>query len=57
MRAASRTLDQTPSALSHAVAGLERRLEVKLFHRSTRNVSLTEPGRRLAERLMPATGR
>lgn len=27
---------------------------MKLFHRSTRNVSLTEPGRRLAERLMPA---
>lgn len=53
-RAASRILGQTPSALSHAVAGLERRLKIKLFHRSTRNVSLTEPGRRLAERLMPA---
>lgn len=53
-RAASRMLGQTPSALSHAVAGLERRLKVKLFHRSTRNVSLTEPGRRLAQRLMPA---
>ena len=53
-RAASRRLGQTPSALSHAVAGLERRLKVKLFHRSTRNVSLTEPGRRLAQRLMPA---
>jgi DNA-binding transcriptional LysR family regulator len=55
-RAAARTLDQTASALSHAVAGLERRLKVKLFHRSTRHVSLTEPGRRLAERLMPAIG-
>ncbi|MET3858780.1 LysR family transcriptional regulator [Rhizobium sp. OAE497] len=53
-RAASRMLGQTPSALSHAVAGLERRLKVKLFHRSTRNVSLTEPGRRLLQRLMPA---
>ncbi len=55
-RAASRMLGQTPSAVSHAVAGLERRLKVKLFHRSTRNVSLTDPGRRLAERLMPALG-
>ncbi|WP_312470241.1 MULTISPECIES: LysR family transcriptional regulator [unclassified Rhizobium] len=53
-RAASRPLGQTPSALSHAVAGLERRLNVKLFHRSTRNVSLTDLGRRLAERLLPA---
>ncbi|MCS4245470.1 DNA-binding transcriptional LysR family regulator [Rhizobium sp. BIGb0125] len=53
-RAASRSLNQTASALSHAVAGLEKRLKVKLFHRSTRNVSLTEPGRRLSERLMPA---
>lgn len=55
-RSAARTLDQTASALSHAVAGLERRLKVKLFHRSTRNVSLTVPGRRLVERLLPAIG-
>ncbi|WJH38768.1 LysR family transcriptional regulator (plasmid) [Aliirhizobium terrae] len=55
-RAASRSLGQTASALSHAVAGLERRLKVQLFHRSTRNVSLTEAGRRLAERIMPTIG-
>ncbi|RFZ82594.1 LysR family transcriptional regulator [Shinella sp. WSJ-2] len=53
-RTASRTRGQTPSVLSHAVAGLERRLKVKLFHRSVRNVSLMDPGRRLAEWLMPA---
>ncbi|OAE49249.1 LysR family transcriptional regulator [Agrobacterium tumefaciens] len=53
-RAAARTLDQSASALSHAVAGLEKRLKVKLFHRSTRNVSLTESGRRFASRLVPA---
>lgn len=55
-RAAARTLDQTASSLSHAVAALERRLRVRLFHRSTRNVSLTDLGRRLAERLLPAIG-
>lgn len=53
-RAAARTLDQSASALSHAVAGLERRLKVKLLHRSTRNVSLTESGRRFVARLVPA---
>ncbi|KQS76399.1 LysR family transcriptional regulator [Rhizobium sp. Leaf383] len=53
-RAAARTLEQSASAMSHAVAGLERRLKVKLFHRSTRNVSLTEAGRRLVGRLLPA---
>lgn len=47
-------MDQSASALSHAVAGLERRLQVKLFHRSTRNVSLTEAGQRFFSRLMPA---
>jgi DNA-binding transcriptional LysR family regulator len=53
-RSAARTMDQSASALSHAVAGLERRLKVKLFHRSTRNVSLTEAGQRFFSRLMPA---
>ncbi len=53
-RSAARTMDQSASALSHAVAGLERRLQVKLFHRSTRNVSLTEAGERFFSRLMPA---
>lgn len=53
-RAAARTLDQSASALSHAVASLERRLKVQLFHRSTRNVSLTDAGQRFAQRLTPA---
>lgn len=55
-RAASRTMEQSASALSHAVASLERRLKVQLFYRSTRNVSLTEAGRRFSARLMPAFG-
>lgn len=53
-RAASRALDVSPSALSHSVAGLERRLNVQLFIRTTRNVSLTEVGRRFAQALSPA---
>lgn len=40
-RAAAR-LDVTPSALSHAVRGLETRLGVKLLVSTTRNVS-TQP--------------
>ena len=44
----------SPSALSHSVAGLEARLKVQLFIRTTRNVSLTEAGERFAEALQPA---
>jgi DNA-binding transcriptional LysR family regulator len=53
-RAASRALGASPSALSHAIAGLESRLNVQLFIRTTRNVSLTDAGRRFAEALSPA---
>ena len=42
------------SALSHAVASLERRLGVRLFHRTTRSVSLSEAGTRFVERVRPA---
>lgn len=53
-RAASRASGASPSALSHAVAGLEAKLNVQLFVRTTRNVSLTEAGARFAEALSPA---
>lgn len=53
-RAASRILGASPSALSHSVAGLEARLNVQLFIRTTRNVSLTEAGKRFVEALTPA---
>jgi DNA-binding transcriptional LysR family regulator len=53
-RAASRAVGASPSALSHSVAGLETRLNVQLFIRTTRNVSLTEAGKRFAEALSPA---
>lgn len=47
---ASRELGCTPSSLAKAVARLERQLGVRLFHRTTRRVTLTDDGRRLFER-------
>ncbi|MGF6414738.1 LysR family transcriptional regulator [Paraburkholderia sp. MM5482-R1] len=41
------------SALSHAMRGLENDLDVRLLHRTTRSVSLTEAGERLLARLRP----
>jgi DNA-binding transcriptional LysR family regulator len=52
-RAAER-LGVTSSALSQLVRGLEERVGVRLLHRSTRSVSLTEAGERLLERVRPA---
>jgi DNA-binding transcriptional LysR family regulator len=42
------------SAASHAIRGLEERLGVSLFNRTTRSVGLTDAGQRLLERLQPA---
>jgi DNA-binding transcriptional LysR family regulator len=44
----------SPSALSHAIRGLEERLGVRLVNRTTRSVSLTEAGQRLLARVRPA---
>ncbi|CAM3593200.1 LysR family transcriptional regulator [Halomonas sp. FME1] len=52
-RAAARESGLSSSALSHAVAGLEARLKVQLFHRTTRHVSLTAAGQTLFTRLTP----
>lgn len=46
----------SPSALSHAIRGLEGRLGVRLFNRTTRSVALTEAGAQLFARLQPAFG-
>lgn len=53
-RAAAARLGVTPSALSHALRQLEERLGVRLLNRTTRSVSLTDAGLRLATRLRPA---
>lgn len=42
--AAARQLGLTPSAVSRNVAMLERNLGIRLFHRSTRKLTLTEAG-------------
>ena len=53
-RAAAARLGVTPSALSHTMRQLEERVGVRLLHRTTRSVSLTDAGHRLLERLQPA---
>ncbi|QND54133.1 LysR family transcriptional regulator [Phyllobacterium sp. 628] len=47
--AAARRLSLTPAAVSRNVAMLERNLGVRLFHRSTRNLTLTEEGERFLQ--------
>ena len=53
-RAAARDLDLSPSAVSHAVTGLETRLGVRLLARTTRSVAPTDAGRTLLAQLRPA---
>jgi len=53
-RAAARILAVSPSALSHSIRGLEGRLGVRLFNRTTRSVALTEAGEQLLRRVRPA---
>jgi DNA-binding transcriptional LysR family regulator len=44
----------SPQAASHAVMQLEKSLGVRLFHRTTRKLSLTEEGERLLRGVAPA---
>ena len=55
-RDAARASGHSASTLSEAVRRLESRLGVRLLHRTTRSVTLTEVGARLLERLGPALG-
>ncbi|KAA9001922.1 LysR family transcriptional regulator [Affinibrenneria salicis] len=56
-RAAARHLNMSPSAVSHAIAMLERRLGLKLLSRTTRSVALTPEGKVVLEGLDPALER
>ncbi|MFP3756370.1 MULTISPECIES: LysR family transcriptional regulator [Cupriavidus] len=53
-RAAAAELGVSTSALSHAVAALEARIGVRLFHRTTRSVSLTAAGAQFVDSIAPA---
>ena len=49
--AAARRLGLTPAAVSRNVAMLERNLGVRLFHRSTRKLTLTEAGEQFLQNI------
>jgi DNA-binding transcriptional LysR family regulator len=51
---AAKRLGVSPSALSHAMRGLEERLGVRLLSRTTRSVAPTEAGQQFIARLGPA---
>src|SRR6195256_5196806 len=50
---AAKRLGVSPSAMSHAIRGLEEGLGVRLLSRTTRSVAPTEAGERLLARLRP----
>jgi DNA-binding transcriptional LysR family regulator len=50
---AGQTLGLSQSGVSRAVARLEERVGVRLFHRTARAVSLTDEGRRFFEEVRP----
>jgi DNA-binding transcriptional LysR family regulator len=51
---AGKRLGVSPSAMSHAIRGLEETLGVRLLSRTTRSVAPTEAGEQLLVRLRPA---
>ena len=51
---AAKKLGVSPSAMSHAMRGLEEEMGVRLLSRTTRSVAPTEAGERLLARLRPA---
>jgi DNA-binding transcriptional LysR family regulator len=55
-RAASTDLGVSPTVLSQTIAGLEARLGVRLFNRTTRSVSPTNAGEQFLAEVEPAVG-
>jgi len=53
---AAKRIGVSPSALSHAIRGLEERIGVRLLSRTTRSVAPTDAGEQFLERLRPALG-
>lgn len=51
--AAARALDMSPANVSKYIAALEKRFGVRLFHRTTRKVSLSDAGQLLYQRSGP----
>jgi DNA-binding transcriptional LysR family regulator len=51
---ASRRLNISPQALAAAIKRMEEELDVRLFNRTTRSITVTDEGRALAERLEPS---
>jgi DNA-binding transcriptional LysR family regulator len=51
---ASRRLNISPQALAAAIKRMEEELDVRLFNRTTRSITVTDEGRALAERLAPS---
>jgi DNA-binding transcriptional LysR family regulator len=54
LRKAAAAMDISPQAASQALAQLEQHLNVRLFHRTTRSMALTDDGRRFLEEAQPS---
>lgn len=54
LRKAAAALGITPQAASQALAQLEQHLDIRLFHRTTRVMSLTDEGRQFLEEAKPS---
>ncbi len=54
LRKTAAALNISPQAASQALAPLEQHLNVRLFHRTTRSMALTDDGRRFLEEAQPS---